>query len=431
MKDDTQHNYIEAFRHQILESLSEGVVGIDSDGRFTFLNPAACRMLGFADEEEALGRDAHTLVHLSQTDGVPLPRSEHPFCKVLRTGSSLDGWEGWFYHQDGTRFPVQVFASPLARINDLPEGVVVSFSDMSERKALEAEVARETAFSQAVIRNLPGVFYMIDQAGQFVRWNRHLEEVTGHEGDDMPSIPPSDLFPFEEQALIQRKIEQVFHEGDTTVEAHLLGPSGEAHPYYFTGYRVELEDDIYLLGVGLDISDRKAMEQELERMATHDPLTGLYNRVRLYGLLEQARVEHERYGTPFSVIMFDIDEFKAVNDRFGHQTGDEVLRELACRVSEVLRETDVLARWGGEEFLVLATHTNAEGATELAERQRQAVAQNPFERVGLMSISLGVASYEPGEMVERLEGRVDKALYRAKEAGRNRVAVAEPDARQE
>ncbi|MGM0984995.1 MAG: diguanylate cyclase [Pseudomonadota bacterium] len=169
---------------------------------------------------------------------------------------------------------------------------------------------------------------------------------------------------------------------------------------------------------------RRQAQQELKRLATHDSLTDTYNRTGLYQLLEQAQVEYERYGTPFSVIMFDIDHFKAVNDQHGHQTGDEVLRRLARRVNKALRDADVLGRWGGEEFLVIATHTQAQGAAELAERLRQRIARRPFEVVGRVTISLGVATHEAGETVERLEGRVDKALYRAKAAGRDRVAVA-------
>jgi len=548
-------------RRELLASLVEGVFGIDDDGRFTFLNPVACRLLGFAGETEALGRDAHILNHHSRPDGTPLAESECPIRKVLRTGHPLEAWEDWFWRRDGRGFPVQVFAAPRSGV-DGPDGVVVAFSDISERKAaeaaranvlailgatpdlvamsrsdgrmiyfnrggmrllgvdsegngldaplpqawtsfkdvmerihpqwalrvlqeealiaaerdgvwrgetavfdrqgreipvsqiilahygdngqvthfstimrdisgeraLQAELRRETAFSQAVIRNLPGAFYMIDQAGQFVRWNRHLEEVSGREGDVLARTRPTDLFPPEERALIQANIERVFQQGSTTVEAHLLHPSGEARPYYFTGNRVDLENDTYLIGIGLDISRRKAMEQELEHLATHDPLTGLYNRTRLYELLEQARANSERYATPFSLIMFDIDHFKLVNDRFGHQAGDEVLRELARRVNSAMRETDLQARWGGEEFLVLATHTELPGAAELAERIRASVAQSPFEGLGPVTISLGVATYQAGETLEQLERRVDEAMYRAKRGGRNRVEVDPPRA---
>ncbi|MDR9424965.1 MAG: GGDEF domain-containing protein, partial [Marinobacter sp.] len=209
-------------------------------------------------------------------------------------------------------------------------------------------------------------------------------------------------------------------------EAHLIGASGEAIPYYLRGYRVVLDGQKYLLGVGLDISERKALEKQLMRLATHDPLTGLYNRARLQDLLERARSDYERYGARFSLIMLDIDHFKLVNDQFGHHAGDEVLCELTRRVSRKLRETDAQGRWGGEEFLVLATHTATEGAVVLAERIREEVARDPFGSVGTVTISLGVATIQKEETLEQLEARVDKALYAAKEAGRNRVVVAEP-----
>jgi diguanylate cyclase (GGDEF)-like protein len=147
----------------------------------------------------------------------------------------------------------------------------------------------------------------------------------------------------------------------------------------------------------------------------------VYNRAKLYELLDGARHEHERYGTPFAVIMFDIDHFKAVNDRHGHGTGDAVLRELGRRTQGLMRETDHFGRWGGEEFLVIATHTEATGAVELAERIRLSVAEEPFPGVGTVTVSLGVAEIGPGEPLEYLEERADTALYRAKEAGRNRV----------
>ena len=171
--------------------------------------------------------------------------------------------------------------------------------------------------------------------------------------------------------------------------------------------------------------EHKSMEAELERLATHDPLTGIYNRAKLYQLLEQVLSENRRYATPFSVIMLDIDHFKAINDAHGHTLGDAILLELTQRIGGALRETDALGRWGGEEFLILTPHTGAGAAGELAERLRGLVADTPFPGAGSVTISLGTATIEPGESVEQLEERADRALYAAKEAGRNRVCQAE------
>ena len=179
---------------------------------------------------------------------------------------------------------------------------------------------------------------------------------------------------------------------------------------------------IQLMGqwVGYELT-READRRELERLATHDALTGIANRARLYELLDAAREECERYGTPFAVILFDLDHFKAVNDQHGHAVGDAVLQEVTQRVAATLREADRFGRWGGEEFLILTGHVHRAGAESLAERVRRAVAAEPFTRAGRITLSLGVAGAQPGESLENLEERADRALYAAKAAGRNRV----------
>ncbi|MGM0412339.1 MAG: GGDEF domain-containing protein, partial [Pseudomonadota bacterium] len=133
-----------------------------------------------------------------------------------------------------------------------------------------------------------------------------------------------------------------------------------------------------------------------------------------------------RYGTPFSVLIFDVDHFKAVNDQWGHPVGDAVLQELVRRGRDTLREADVLGRWGGEEFLVIANHATSDEAMELAERLRRTVADEPFPTAGRVTISVGVAAAHPGESLEQLEERADRALYAAKQAGRNTSRLAAP-----
>ncbi len=129
----------------------------------------------------------------------------------------------------------------------------------------------------------------------------------------------------------------------------------------------------------------------------------------------------DRYGDELSLVLFDIDHFKTINDRFGHAAGDRVLVELAGRVRAKLRESDGLGRWGGEEFLVLMPHSTDEEAHQLAEKLRRLVAETPIEGVGTVTASFGVAQRRPLESAESLFRRVDGELYRAKQAGRNRV----------
>ena len=128
-----------------------------------------------------------------------------------------------------------------------------------------------------------------------------------------------------------------------------------------------------------------------------------------------------RYATPLSLLILDIDHFKAVNDNFGHQAGDAVLVELARFISAHVRAHDVFARWGGEEFALLAIQSDRDEAMRLAEKLRQAVAEHDFPSVERLSISIGMATYRPEEGIQALVARADEALYGAKNAGRNRV----------
>jgi diguanylate cyclase (GGDEF)-like protein len=177
-------------------------------------------------------------------------------------------------------------------------------------------------------------------------------------------------------------------------------------------------------------ADRERLQganDALAQLAVTDQLTGAYNRLKFNEVMTSQMARAARYHEPLSVVMFDIDHFKAVNDTHGHGAGDDMLRELARRVTEATRGVDWLFRYGGEEFVVAAPHTNLGNATLLAEKLRLLVCGTPFPHGISGSISLGVAELRPGETVEELMARVDAALYTAKNAGRNRVAVAECD----
>ena len=161
--------------------------------------------------------------------------------------------------------------------------------------------------------------------------------------------------------------------------------------------------------------------RELERLSTVNQLTGLYNRHKTDQELEAEIQRAERYGRPLSVIMFDIDWFKSVNDNYGHPAGDTVLRKIAALLRNRIRSTDIAGRWGGEEFLIICPETEIEGARELAEQIRADIAEFDFSISQSITISAGVATYTVDETIERLIHRVDEYLYAAKHRGKNRV----------
>ena len=165
----------------------------------------------------------------------------------------------------------------------------------------------------------------------------------------------------------------------------------------------------------------KALNRALAHLSVTDQLTDLFNRQKLGEVFANELQRTRRFGQPFSVILLDIDHFKQVNDEHGHLTGDKVLVALARLMSSMTRETDVVGRWGGEEFLTICPHTDQAGALILAEKIREAIAAFDFPVVHHVTASLGVSSCRPDDDVDRLIARADAALYQAKREGRNRV----------
>jgi diguanylate cyclase (GGDEF)-like protein len=181
-----------------------------------------------------------------------------------------------------------------------------------------------------------------------------------------------------------------------------------------------------------DISAHKNAEARLEELARHDALTGVPNRRYFFECCDRAFGRSRRKPVPISIIAIDVDHFKNINDRFGHAVGDEVLIALCRRCSPLLRENDVFARLGGEEFCVLLPGTGMQEAARIAERLRRASADEEFvlgEHRIVCSVSLGVASARSSDTgVAECLRRADLALYQAKRAGRDRVHTENPPA---
>lgn len=183
--------------------------------------------------------------------------------------------------------------------------------------------------------------------------------------------------------------------------------------------RIELLKDI---NQKLEFEVEKRTE-ELEHIAITDGLTQLYNRTKMDMELQKLEGIYKRYGRVFSVIMIDIDYFKSVNDTFGHQVGDSVLKQFAKILKENIRNTDFIGRWGGEEFLIVCPETSEENATTLALNLRKQIEETFFEKVGHKTMSVGVAQIKDEIDLDNLISNADNAMYFAKENGRNRVVA--------
>ncbi len=163
--------------------------------------------------------------------------------------------------------------------------------------------------------------------------------------------------------------------------------------------------------------------RSLEKLANTDALTGIYNRHKGQTVLQQELLRARRYNRPLSLIMIDVDDFKRINDNFGHQAGDDALIHVAETIQPLIRQTDFFIRWGGEEFLIICPETSLEGTAELADRLREAVAARPAPGSATITLSIGVTCFRPEDTQDSLIARADKALYISKNQGKNQVTT--------
>ncbi len=165
--------------------------------------------------------------------------------------------------------------------------------------------------------------------------------------------------------------------------------------------------------------------QDLRLLNITDHLTGVYNRRHFEALMERLLVEADAQRSPLSLIMFDVDHFKRINDLKGHQCGDNVLKSLCVRLRSAIRKTDLLCRTGGEEFALICPGSDLNDTKLLAEKLRSLVSALPFEEAGQVTCSFGVATWSPSESFDALVRRADSAMYSAKSNGRDQVQLAD------
>lgn len=202
----------------------------------------------------------------------------------------------------------------------------------------------------------------------------------------------------------------------------LLSPGAAHAATFITGYLL-----VIVNGFGFLLLCKEKDDREMALLATTDSLTGLVNRRAFFDRTDAARMLSARMRKPISLMMLDIDHFKALNDRFGHACGDEALCVFADTSRGVLREHDIMGRLGGEEFALALPGTDLAGALQAAERLRDAVERVILPKHGYaMTVSIGVVLIDPIEDINAALARADQALYQAKSGGRNRVESGEP-----
>lgn len=306
---------------------------------------------------------------------------------------------------------------------------------VSERRAMHNQVLRlqdSEAFLFNLIQSIPDLIWLKNPDGVFLACNPPFERCFGVPQDrilgrtdyDFFSREAADGFRYHDQIAIEASQPVVNEEWITFA----VGGQRMLVETTKVAMRSSTGELIGVLGIARDITERKRLEAELLEMATTDFLTGLSNRRHFIARMEAELARVNRQGSPVAVLMLDIDHFKRINDRYGHASGDAVLRQFADLIRAELRAVDSAGRVGGEEFAILLSGTDLAGAATFAERLRAKVARSPLaqgEQQIPVTVSIGITVLTADDAnTSDVLHRADAALYEAKDGGRDRVAIA-------
>lgn len=312
--------------------------------------------------------------------------------------------------------------------NGLPIEAIGTVKDITQQKYYEKEIADENLLINSLIDLVPGYLWYIDGNGIIKKQNRNSIDNFGNKvgeicsygifcGKFIPNIEEKYLGNSEKREDLKCKFciagEALKNQNPFNIEIEYDGKS-------YILWWVPVNDNEYIHYM-VDITQQKEIENTLRELSITDPLTKFYNRRYITEKIEREINLASRSNRKFSLIMYDIDHFKSINDNYGHLSGDNVLIKISDVVKKRVRKADIPARWGGEEFMILLPETNLDNATKLSEELRKLFTLIKFKENFTITASFGVTEYIIGDTVDSITKRVDELMYQAKEAGRNNV----------
>ncbi|MFA7348464.1 MAG: diguanylate cyclase [Desulfurivibrionaceae bacterium] len=424
----------EASLQDFLDNANDLIQILDLKGRFLYVNRAWQLALGY-NEAEIGSLSIHDILHKDFQES-----SSGLFGSTSRI-SQIIGHELVFVAKNGKVIIVEGNIT-----TQMEEGASVAvrgiFRDITKRKRLEEQFLEQKNITEKMIKFSAVPIFVLDKNHVVTNWNKACEKMTGITAQRV--VGTSDhwraFYPSKRSCLADLVLDGAYdsfprfyeafatstflHDGVRS-EGWFDNVGGERRYLVFDAVPIynRAKELVAVIETLQDIGERKKLEEELGRLATTDALTGLCNRHRCNELLQQEVARARRYHTPLSLIMFDLDYFKNINDTYGHAVGDQVLQAVADVIRKNVRTTDWVGRWGGEEFMVLCPEATEKDAVSTAEKLRALVESHTFETVKTITLSCGVTRFKAPDSVDAFVRRADDGLYRAKDKGRNIVEI--------
>jgi diguanylate cyclase (GGDEF)-like protein/PAS domain S-box-containing protein len=425
--------------HSLLNSMVEGAYGVDMNGNCTFVNQSFLNILGYENADEVMGKYIHGLIHYSRPDGGHYPAKECRMYAAYQRNEEINVDDEVFWRKDGTSVQVVYWSAPIVT-DGVMMGAIATFMDITERKKAEAALKEAALYARSLLEASLDSLVTISFEGKTTDINAATEKVTGVDRSNLIGSDFSSYFTDPEKA--RKGYEKVLSQGSVKdYPLSIRHVSGDVTDVLYNAsvYRCSEGKVLGVFAAARDMTERKKLEEEVRQLAFYDTLTNLPNRRLLNDRLSQIIASSKRTGHFAALMFLDLDNFKPLNDTHGHDVGDMLLIEAANRLTSYIREMDTVARFGGDEFVVMLSELDADKAISttqaaiVAEKIRAALSE-PYQ----FSIthegqadktvehrctgSIGVVMFNGSEgSQDDLMKWADVAMYEAKDAGRNQI----------
>lgn len=394
----------------LVENATIGIYRTHLSGTILYVNPALVKMFGCDSVEELIGQSAFKLYDSTEQRDM--------FIHKLQEAGYINNYEIEAHDKNGFPIPIMLSAN---LDGDILSGMMI---DMREIKKSREEIDK---FSKAM-EEIDDTVAITDKYGVITYVNQAFIRHTGYTKEEALGQTSKILKSGQHDQSFYQNLWKTILEGNV-FRGTLINRKKNGEIYYENKTITPLKDRYNnvtgFVTTGKDVTLEKLMHQDMERIATTDKLTGVYNRHKFEEMFALESERSRRFLQPLSLILIDIDHFKSVNDTYGHDIGDEVLKTLADTLQRNIRKIDILARWGGEEFLILSPTTDLIKIQMQADKLRSTVENTSFPTLSRVTISLGVSTLREKDTFSELFKRADRGLYHAKREGRNRVGVVD------